>query len=89
MYHRDRAALQSIDFDTDASVSVQLDDHYDEGLGLSKTSLWSAKGPTAHAARASLSKSASLHGEWAFAGLRDANHWKRVMALVRSYVEWH
>jgi len=87
MFHRDRAALQSIDFDTDASVSVQLDDHYDEGLGLSKAGLWSAKGPSSHAVRASLGKSAALHADWALAGLRDANRWQRVFAMVRSYVE--
>ncbi|CCU99074.1 unnamed protein product [Malassezia sympodialis ATCC 42132] len=86
MFHRDRAALQSIDFDTDASVSVQLDDHYDEGLGLSKAGLWSAKGPSSHAVRASLGKSAALHADWALAGLRDANRWQRVFAMVRSYL---
>lgn len=78
--------MQSIDFDTDASVSVQLEDHYDEGLGLSKAGLWSAKGPTAHVTRVSLGKSAMLHAEWALAGLRDANNWRRVLELVCSYV---
>lgn len=75
--------MHSVDFDTDASVSVQLDDNYDEGLS-PQAGLWSAKGPTAHAARASLGKSAELHAGWALAGLRDANNLRRVLAFVRA-----
>lgn len=85
MNRHDRTVLQSVDLDTDASVSTQLDDDYDAGW-TSTPSLWSAKGPSIYCPRMSLAKTAKLHAQWTLGGWKDANHWKRAMNLVQMCV---
>ncbi|WFC95706.1 hypothetical protein MBRA1_002359 [Malassezia brasiliensis] len=86
MKRHDRAFLQSVDLNTDASLGSQLDEDYDAGWPSSSSGLWSAKGPTVYAPRMGLARSAKLHVQWALGGWSDANQWKRAMKLVRMYV---
>jgi len=79
MSHRTRAVLQSVDLDTDAGVTAQLESDYD-----GSSSVWSAKGPSASAPRLNLAKSATLHARWASGGWQDAICWRRAMTLIRT-----
>ena len=86
MSHRPRSALQSVDFDTDDSVPVQLDVNYDDGLGvLGRRGVWSSKGPSVDdTSRLSVLATLYLHVRWAWSGLADAARCKRALHLVQA-----
>lgn len=86
MSHRPRSALQSVDFDTDDSVPVQLDVNYDDGLGvLGRRGVWSSKGPSVDdTSRLSVLATLYLHVRWAWSGLADAARCKRALNLVQA-----
>ena len=86
MSRRNRSALQSVDFDTDESVSVQLDENYDDGLALTGSGVWSSKGPSEAGPRVSVQKTAVLHTKWAWRGLVDASSIDGAVLLMKSYV---
>ncbi|EDP43443.1 hypothetical protein MGL_2453 [Malassezia globosa CBS 7966] len=86
MSRRNRSALQSVDFDTDESVSVQLDENYDDGLALTGSGVWSSKGPSEAGPRVSVQKTAVLHTKWAWRGLVDASSIGGAVLLMKSYL---
>lgn len=88
MPRKGRGTIQSVDFDTDANVSSQLDEKYDDGLSLFDAGIWSSKGPSTSAPRVNVVRSAMVHGSWAWAGWTDGNQWTQVFSLAQRYAHY-